>query len=332
MDEDLKTRLGNLKEKLNCGNETKVVTVPKSEAARLVNKYKFKPKERSRKNRFLPEKLQKFQKLYSNSVEEAENKFPDFKLYSRADFEAKVRQLADVTAHRSLGWDRKWLNPIQIVSRGWHLYTETKTEGSILALRCKCCHSLLYLDLEESSRSSSANESYHNMLKSQHTIDCPWSNHKYDLEQNYNLSRASLFLEVQRIIDKLEEVKHFEFALPIEVQEERKVSSLFDVEDQQLSILAVFLRGYSFITKDVVECNACGMKCFVTTLRDKEYNGHAIWCKYEDESKLKKLLVSLQDESLQREVKEVHESRKDGDQSNDLQDRLKWLERYFKTI
>lgn len=253
-----------------------------------VNKLKYKSKNDILINKFLDDKTQNHIKIYYNNAAIASKQFPNFYLHNLKKFLKCIEDIVKHTKYSGIEWDSKWINPVTIASKGWTVLNVIK---SILTLKCTSCRGVWSFDTYESS--SSLNERYYSYLSKEHDDLCLWKKHQVNLEQYYYLNESNLYMDIERISNELKK-DIINSNLKFEISETVKSISIFlEATHLKLPLLAILLLGYQIINEDFVSCTRCFHMTFITKIKDKSYNGHTTWCRYNNNDILSDLLCEF---------------------------------------
>lgn len=313
MDSDLIARLDRVRKNLVRNEVPGKSCRPKSKVSAIVNKYKYRSLASNAKgNRFLSKESVRARRLFEKWEQR------EICVFSRREFSEAVQKLVRATRHCGILWDSQWINAVQIASRGWSVAEKSDLDdGKFLSLRCRECSKVFCLKLDEHLESEQLERRFGTLLADNHASGCTWKHKSYDLAKNYYISKASLYLEYQRVCGELEKCKNLEFEPQYSLDEnQRAVVGIFGVPETLYGVFALTLKGYNFINSEVVECAGCLRRAFVTTLEDPEVNVHAPWCKYKDEE----LLINLLKDSLPN------------DSTKSLEERLQSLQKHFHNV
>lgn len=241
----------------------------------------------------------KFGGLYGNGGSRAVRRFPEFEIHNSHKFLENVKEIVSRARVGTFQWDGKWINPVTIAAHGWGIST---VNGTFLGLFCGCCLYKWVLDLSDDNKEYpeyDIYELYYGRLQRQHVKRCPWSDYRVDIDKYYTLSIGNICIDIQRIEKSL--WLNSTLILPeyVSVSDAtRQIASLFGVDKALLQLLEVLVAGYQLRPNQVIECSRCFYKSLLSCMRDEEFNGHAIWCRYKNKGELEGILLELFNSSV----------------------------------
>ncbi|SCU78471.1 LAMI_0A04742g1_1 [Lachancea mirantina] len=288
MDESLECRLRNVCEAFSNSRAMNKRVPRKPRASKILNRYKYCANTAiPTRNRFLPEKFQKFRKLHVSCVESARKELAGFQLFSRADFDHRLGNIVTATKKTSFTWNYERFSPVKIAAKGW-CFRGVNLDGVTVSFRCPCCRADVCFKIDADLNSRELEQAYVKALSNKHERGCSWRRAEYPLEINYYIGRASIFLEIQRIKSELGQNGAVDFDAGVL---EPSIEAMFEARMEQRGLLQLLLRGYRPAGHRVVECVGCHCTSFLDTVREKCV--HYSWCKYQDASLLPQMLSEI---------------------------------------
>ncbi|SCU83396.1 LAFA_0D03334g1_1 [Lachancea sp. 'fantastica'] len=294
MDSKLIERLESIKKGVQDFKIPGTLQRPPLEARTIINKYKYKTKtHRSRKNALLPEKFQNVGKLY-----ECVYNVPTSRLGAQ-DFHSSLKSL--VQNSRRLAAVENSANLAVIAAAGWSaIPLQDIEDGRFLKLKCPYCCSVIHLKVEDYLSTVEFENKAASLLAQAHKVGCLKYSKGYDLKRNYYLNQGNLCLDFRRISDELCKTVSLVVEEKVHCDAEKlgRLKPIFESEHCHFSLekLSLALRGYTLVNSSIAECTGCYHRAFVKTFEDVNFQGHAKWCRYRDESKLVQMMLSQMDE------------------------------------
>ncbi|SCU88973.1 LAME_0E01794g1_1 [Lachancea meyersii CBS 8951] len=312
MNSDLLERIETIRKSVEDFSSARRLHRPPLKARMIINKYKYKTKApRTKKNRLLPEKFQKVGALYDRvcNVPTTQLRAPNFhnclkSLVQNSRKLTTVEDKANLAVIAAAGWCTVPLKEIK--------------DSQTLILKCSECSQVLYLKIDDYLNTVEFEHQAAELLAKAHHNHCSKHRGGFDIKRDYYLNHENLCLEFQRVIEELRSTSSWDLDAEVKLDCEKlaPIRSIFGVSDCSSSIgkLSLILKGYKFINSHVIECTGCYHSAFVKTFQDPQFNGHAKWCKYHNESKL---------------VEMMHTPVNGTPGNQDIDQRLKALTEYF---
>ncbi|KAL3235296.1 hypothetical protein RNJ44_00055 [Nakaseomyces bracarensis] len=212
---------------------------------------------------------------------------------------SNYRGFMEATRLLDVHWDLL-LNPLVLVSEGWAFYGLSER-----VLRCLCgeCHKMLSVELDSADTGHMLERG---ILKLGHSTQCYWKTHSYPLSRDYHLNKTTMLQEYLRMSKPALAHETIRFEVYLDAPLDR-IRPVVGVEDSNL--LKLLLRGFDLsllnASEGVVTCKYCAHKSHVESLAKAKYNGHFLWCRYHDQTKLATLIL---DDLEKHEATTQHEA------------------------